>query len=317
MEDEEIIESVGQALNTGVAGITLQPLGGKQGLFVCRVKLPDNRSYVFKAVKDSCRIELLLTSKLGMLVPGSAPPVIHCEEDTQRNIFWYLSEDMGARRLSDAPSIENYKAVASMIARVQLALMENPEIISGASIPLVDTKRWLDIAMLTLEAEEECKDPLVAKDLKELDNTLWSIEPVITDSSVLPVSLVHGDLHADNVALPAFTKPGICLLDWGSAYLGSCVLGLNEILWPAARYLRTPQDLLQIKAAYLREMSPVLGKPGRLERAAAACNVLSRMQLLLESMCRRTEPLQHNFFISAVALRHFLEAFSEWKKTHT
>jgi len=328
VDDEEIAACMAAALGRSPEGIQIEPLGGKQGLLVCRVRVPGAGSYVFKAVRESGRRELALTALLARRAPGTVPPVLAYEEDTRRGFYWLVTQDMGARRLADAPDVEGYVAAAQTLAQVQMAVLDETETFRAMGVPFVGAAEWEEIALKTLEAAQEGNSSLLRGSLSELERVIWATGDVARGTVSLPMALVHGDLHGGNIALldednsglriadcrlkhPESRiqnpeSPKVCLLDWGSAYVGATLLALEELLWPAARYLRSMEEVHRVRAAYFRTMAPLLGKPGRLERAFAACQTLVRLELLCESLRRNETPDE---FAAAAALRKLLDAW--------
>src|SRR5262245_18771806 len=117
VEDDEIAACVAARVGRPPTGVQIEPLGGKQGLLVCRVRVPGAGSFVFKAVRESGRRELVLTERLAAVAPGSVPPVVAFEADSRRGLFWLITRDMGMRRLADAPSVDAYIATAQSLAQ--------------------------------------------------------------------------------------------------------------------------------------------------------------------------------------------------------
>ncbi len=313
MEDDEIAACVAAAVGRSPAGARVEPLGGKQGLIVCRVCLPGEGSYVFKAVRESGRRELALTQRLAAATPRWVPAVIAYEEDTRRGLYWLVTRDMGARRLADDPSAALYARAAEALADLQIAFVGETDRLRALGLPAVGPAEWEDIALRTLEAVQRVPGPIVRGHLADLENRLWSVGDLVRDTLALPMALVHGDLHAGNVALVGRPPDEVCLLDWGSAYIGAALLGLAELQWPAMRYLRSQEDLARMRSAYLRAWSPLLGKPGRLERACAACSALVRLELLEEALLRPVDG-QVDDWTAGTAVLRLLEAMRAWER---
>lgn len=311
MDDEEIAACVAAALGCTTAGLEIETLGGRQGLLVCRVRVPGAGSFVFKAVRESGRRELALTALLAQHVPGAVPPVLAYEEDVRRGYYWLVTHDMGARRLADAPSVEGYVATAQTLAQIQLAVLDETEALRSLGVPCVGPSEWEEIALKALEAAQESGGALLQDGLSELERIVWATTDIARDTLTLPPALVHGDLHGGNVALlDGSPSVGVCLLDWGSAYVGAALLALEELLWPAVRWLRAAEEIDRVRTAYFRAMASLLGKPGRLERAFAACQTLVRLERLYESL-RRDE---QDEFASAATLRRLLDAWRHWER---
>jgi hypothetical protein len=314
VNDEEVAACVAAAIGQPVGEARVEPLGGKQGLLVCRVVVPGAGSYIFKVVRASGRRELALTASLSQAAPGTVPSVLACEEDTRRGLYWLVTQDVGPRRMADAPAIEGYMASAQALARIQMQTLEHTESFRQMGVPCVGPPQWEEIALRVLEAAGLSENPVLRAQQADLERAVWTTSDIARDTVTLPMALIHGDLHAGNIALADGAPVTVCLLDWGSAYLGAALLGLEELLWPAARYLRSQEDLNRVRAAYFREWTPVLGKPGRLERASAACRALVHLELLEEGLRRPAGLGIQDDFGFAAALRKYLEAWRAWER---
>ena len=321
MDDAEIIALVAASVGGRDTGGRVQPLGGKQGLLVCRVILTGGGSYIFKAVKEAGRREVPLSALLSRIAPEAVPRVFLAEQDEKRGLYWLVTEDVGSERLADAPTIDGYLAVATTLARLQLAMMTETESLRDIGIPGVDGSRWEEIGLRVLEGLELHGCGL-SVDVEGIGAVVWSVPDMNRQAYAGPPTLVHGDLHAGNIVLSQKRSGSascrdaelarVRLLDWGSAYVGAAFLGLEELLLPACRHLRTADQRGKIRAAYLREWSPLLGKPGPLEPAVAACATLVHLELLDEALRR---PHQFDdFAIKAIASR-LLEAYEAWQRT--
>jgi hypothetical protein len=309
VDDEEIIRCVHEAVGGVRNRAKLETLGGKQGLIVCRVALPGAGSFIFKAVKESCRRELTLTAALAALGTPSLPKVIEYREDAARFLYWIIMEDAGPCRLADSPTVENYIAAAEALANLQMKFIESPEGRRELNVLSIGPSEWDNIALSAIDMVEKPGSLSVAAKRRGLLDSLWRTTDVARDTVSLPLTLVHGDLHAGNIALRG--RADVVLLDWGSAYIGAAFLGLAELLWPAARHLRNQSDLGRIRKAYFTVWSAQLGKPGRLEQPFAACQVLAHLSLLHESL---RKPESYDDFAVAAAVSRYLDAVRKWER---
>lgn len=308
MDDDEILSCVAEALGISPNGGEIAPLAGKQGLIVCRVTLCGARPVVFKAVKDSGRLELRLSHWLSTVAPYAVAEVLHANEDERRGYYWIILADQGADRLGDRPGLAGYASAASTLARLQIDLMERLDEAAALGVRRVDTRDWVEMALALLghlDAGEirglPCPEALSA--------ALWRSEEMAVAAAILPMSLIHGDLHADNVAIqPDGT---VRLLDWGSSYIGQAFLGLSELLWPAERHARQIGSLSSVRKAYLDPWGRIVGKPGRLAGALASCDALARLSVLQEAVRR---PERFGLFGAATAANHFIESVKLWER---
>ncbi len=276
LDDSEIAACVARAVGGTADGATVSKLSGRQGLLVCRVTIPRKGSYIFKAVRESLRREIALTVLLARLSHGATPAVIAEEQDHARGLYWIILEDLGARRLSDEPTVEGYAHAAEVLAGLQIHSMDWVDCLAEAGLRTAATFAWEEVALRALVAVTEgAVDGLVTGD--DFEPIAWSVTELTNDASFIPPALIHGDLHAGNIAV----KPDgeACLLDWGSAFVGPAFLGLEELLLPAQRHLKRQADQDRVRATYLRQWGPILGKPGPLECPLRASQTLVRLQV--------------------------------------
>ena len=154
MEDCEIVQCVAATVGHCGAGATIEQLGGRQGLLVCRVVLPETGSFVFKAVRQSAARELALTACIAQRCPAAVPEVLAYEEDRKRGLYFMVVRDLGSRRLADSPTPAAYSAAAETLARVQLSLLDSPNSLEQIGIPIVTTARWEEIGLAVAQAME-------------------------------------------------------------------------------------------------------------------------------------------------------------------
>lgn len=313
MTDAEILALVADAMGASPDAATIEPLGGKQGLLVCRVHMAGRPSVIFKVVSEARRRELALTSLLSTLCPAIVAPVLASEEDTDRGLFWAILGDLGPVRLADHPTVEGYVAAAQALAFLQVTSLAEIHQIEALGVPVADSKRWEDIALRVLEGA--CSDQVKSTSLpqNEIEEIVWSISDVAASAAMAPLALVHGDLHAANLALIGQETPAIALLDWGSAYIAPALCGLEELLWPARRHFHDPSAEGRISSGYLRPWSPMLARYADREGTIQASRVLVRMELLLEQITAlQTAP---EGFVSAYSThRKLREAWLAWRR---
>jgi hypothetical protein len=190
--------------------------------------------------------------------------------------------------------------------------------LSEADAPTVYARKWEEIALRILESGFDSAG--VSLDRSALDKALWSVSDIAADAGACPIGIVHGDLHGGNIAvgMPESDAPvceastrSVRLLDWGSAYLGAVFLGLEELIWPASRHLKGIDYRTRMKAAYLREWAPLLGKPGTLERAVAACAALVHIELLDEALRR---PSLYGDYATTAMARLLCDSWAVWRR---
>ncbi len=312
MDDTQIACYVADAVGCSAEGLCIERLRGAQGLLICRVRTRDSRSYVFKVVPASRRREIALTARLAALSPATTVGVVASEEDERREVYWLVMRDLGVMRLADRPSGEGFTSAAESLARLQLETLTEAAALRDLGVREVGVSDWEEIALLTLESAERA-DLAGLVPLRELEAGVWNVTRIAIDAAALPSALVHGDLHAGNIAI---CGGEIRLLDWGSAYIGPAFLALEELLLPAANHLKRACDLDRVSAAYMRAWTPQLGRPGRLDRPRLACRTLVRLQVLSAAIKADRLGPPPDPYIAATAFRRFHEACSAWSKAN-
>jgi hypothetical protein len=147
-----------------------------------------------------------------------------------------------------------------------------------------------------------------------VEEVVWATPDIALDTLSLPTALIHGDLHGGNIAMAEGDAERVCLMDWGSAYIGPAFLAMEELLWPVAHLARSAVDDTRVRAAYLRAWASLLGKPGPLERAVLACRLLVRLQLVEEGLQPPAADAMEDMVTAATAVRRLLEAWRQWQK---
>jgi len=309
MEDEEILSLVADSLGAKTSVGTVTPLTGKQGLLVCRVQISGSRSAIFKAVRESHKGEVAIAERLAKLLPGTVPAVIRAALDEQRGLYWLVLEDEGPVRLSDQPTIAGYAQAAQRLAEVQIASLASIDELSELGVRIIDMQGWEEMSLGLLAAIDN-RSLVALTDPSALSQTLWKVSEIAADAGALPESIVHGDLHAWNIAVRG--DGSVRLLDWCSAFIGSAFLGLSELLLPAECHHRTLGDMGHVRKAYLDAWAPIVGKPGRLATAIAACDALARLSLLQEA--RRSQD-RFGEYGAARAANRLMQATRQWERT--
>ncbi|HSV73365.1 MAG TPA: phosphotransferase [Chthonomonadales bacterium] len=308
MDDEQIAAYVAEALGIRARGADVVRLGGRQGMVVARVVLRGRGSWVFKAVRRVDRREVALSAAVGAFASGLAPVVLGCEVDERRSVSWIVMQDAGDVRLRDRPDGDSFAAAADALASVQLASLPHVDDLASRGVPRVGLREWEDVALEVLERVSTVRAHAIAA---EMTDVAWAAVAAARVAANLPVALVHGDLHAGNVALRDGSPP--CLLDWGSAYLGSAFLGFEELAVASTARMHAPDIEGRARAAYLRRWAPLLGKPGPLEPSLLACRLLLRLEVARQAL-RGADAGRGGEIRAAAAYRLAVEALRQWRK---
>lgn len=270
-----------EALGVAAQELLVEPIAAGQGLSVARVGLPDGRSWVLKEVAPQQRGEVVLLDWLSSQGSQWVPHVVESRPDPPAGYPWVLMEDLGLVRLRDEPTSANYIRAAEALADLQQHVGAHWMELEALGVARRERADWEAVGLGIAELMDHPDSPVPNRDRAGLAAAAWNSGDVAHDVRLLPIGIVHGDLHAANVAVVGNRT---CFLDWGVAYLGPALLGLEELMVSADRRLRSHSEIGQVRAAYLRRWASELGKPGYLSRPLAACRLLVRLQLVLESL---------------------------------
>ena len=166
----------------------------------------------FKAVSPLFAPEAPLTRVLAEHFPGDVPDIV--AHDPERH--WILMRPFEGVALADCPDAEAWEGTARRLAAMQMAFIGRADALRACGCPerglaelIPDLERWLAEGM-----GEGGKDALTLEEQAALRERLPRIR-VLADalaSHNIPDTLVHGDLHAWNVAIRAGGRP--LLYDW-------------------------------------------------------------------------------------------------------
>lgn len=149
---------------------------------VLRVPLTDGSSVWFKATCEHFRAEPAITRAVGAFAPAAAPTVLAADDDRA----WMLLAPLPPTTVDVVRRVE---ATASAMASVQVESAAQLEALRAAGCPDRGLQPTLEaFAALLAERAPEAQVPRGVEDRLER----------FFDGA--PLSLVHGDLHLDNVA---------------------------------------------------------------------------------------------------------------------
>ena len=167
---------------------------------------------------------------------------------TEPSRGWTLLADAGRsmREIggSDDEVVERWLDVLPRYARLQRSFVGSGDVALGAGVPDHSSPSLLAglgrLAPLSSRAEE-----LLALDLTPLGETL--------DTSGIPATVEHGDLHDANVFVDAGGR--VSVIDWGDAAIGHPFMSLQAVKWLGTGLNWEPDDhrLDAIRDVYLAE----------------------------------------------------------------
>jgi len=215
--------------------------------------------------------ECAVTGALAARFPGRVPTPLAV--DGRRR--WLLLDDVGREIGWDAP-VEVREDVIRAFARIQVeaapqagALLDAGCLDRRPAWLAAEARRWLpDIEATGRLPTIDQATWLSAEEMAELRAAVPRLTELCAELAAdpLPTTLVHGDLHLDNVAVAAGgaadgAPGGYVFFDWTDASVGHPFLDLVTFVWDDGDELRRP-----VVDAYLAEWAAV-APPDRLRRA--------------------------------------------------
>jgi hypothetical protein len=172
---------------------------------------------------------------------------------TEPSRGWTLLADAGRsmREIggSDDEIVNRWLDVLPRYARLQQSFAGSAEVALRAGVP-DHSSQSLVAGLRRLASSSSRADELLALDLTPLAETL--------DSSGIPATVEHGDLHDGNVFVDAAGR--VSVIDWGDAAIGHPFLSLQAVLWlgMGLNWERGDVRLDAVRDVYLAEW----GDPG-------------------------------------------------------
>jgi hypothetical protein len=209
------------------------------------LRVPTRRSdYYFKALPTMFAHEPVMTAALSARYPGNFPEVIG--GDAGRH--WMLMSDFGGTTLNEIPDIATWEDAFRTFARLQIDLSGDFEGLLRLGVPDRPLYWLADQLYLMLDDAPALASPHKGLSNFEIDQ-LQALTPRLTEmcdqlgSYKVPVSLEHGDLWAENIAV---TPSGFLYADWSDSSLAHPFFSTLLI------YSEETQDLPNVPAAHDR-----------------------------------------------------------------
>jgi hypothetical protein len=166
----------------------------------------------------------------GIAVPGRTlnsrePPGTACRDPIrapriERRQPQPLRSRFGLIGGSDDEIVDRWLDVLPRYARLQQSFAGSAEVALRAGVP-DHSSQSLVAGLRRLASSSSRADELLALDLTPLAETL--------DSSGIPATVEHGDLHDGNVFVDAAGR--VSVIDWGDAAIGHPFLSLQAVQW--------------------------------------------------------------------------------------
>ncbi len=177
---------------------------------------------------------------------------------------WILAPDLGAM-LDDSIDVDVWEAALRLHARHQRAYVGREADLAGFGCIARPLNR-LQIQFDALLADDDVLAVLDPADRDRLHAVADVARTTIADAVAcgVPDALVHGDLHAGNVAIGGGTP---VFFDWTDASVGHPFLDVATFLQPSRLFDEAPDARDRLRAAYLDEWRGI-APPADLVRAA-------------------------------------------------
>ncbi len=226
----------------------------------CVLRVGTNPGNIY--LKESSTLPLfcnepLVTSELSKLFPEHIPVVLAIEP--QRH--WMLLADFGKPVGRKAP-IKIQKEVYSLLAQIQIKSVQHIDKL--LSIGCLDRRlEWLATQINVLFNDEVALSQMQPEEIKQLQTLAPSLKEKCTQlaSYQVPQTLVHGDLHLNNVA---FYKGNYILFDWTDSCISHPFFDMFELFFPYINQLSLP-TLTDLRDEYLAQWAPYESKSRLLE----------------------------------------------------
>jgi hypothetical protein len=212
----------------------------------CLLRVPTTGGVVyFKAVPPLFAGEAAISQRLAALYPEDVPSPLAV--DLERS--WMLLEDFGSDQLKGQP-LAVWEAAVRRFAEMQVSSVAHVSLFLEAGFP--DRR----LGQLSADFQRLLEDPLVeealgADDVRRLRAAALNLESVTRrlENAPVPGALVHGDLHAGNVAI---RDDRAVFYDWTDAAVSHPFFDLVTLLPSAAKNLPDGEhDARALRDAYL------------------------------------------------------------------
>lgn len=200
--------------------------------------------------------EPLVTSELSNLFPEHIPVVLATEP--QRH--WMLLADFGKSVGRKAP-IKVQKEVYSLLALIQIQSVQHIDKL--LSIGCLDRRlEWLSNQIDVLFNDEVALSQMQPEEIKQLQSLAPSLKEkcIQLASYQVPQTLVHGDLHLNNVA---FHNGKYILFDWTDSCISHPFFDMFELFFQ--RKKKSSSTLTNLRDEYLVQWAPYESKSRLLE----------------------------------------------------
>ncbi len=203
--------------------------------------------------------------------------------------WWLFLEDIGTRLLKAEPTIENLHRAITALAGMHVfygrevtdGVLQQPDFlpvrdylsyISGARQALVLTRALVNKNLFPR---------VTLGHLSKLEAVADRYDRVALGLASTPQTLVHGDYHADNIALET-GGDGILMLDWANAHIGTGLVDLVDLA-NFATVAFGPEILPRMLQTYRTAYRNASGEPlasEPLEELFVACQIEKKLSMI-------------------------------------
>ncbi len=203
--------------------------------------------------------------------------------------LWLILEDVGPRLLKNEPTLENLSRTITALAgmhvqygrevingtlqaRSHLTVRDYEAYINGAKQTLVMIRALVNKNLFTSVTEGQ---------LSKLEAIVDMYDRVAMGLVSAPQTLVHGDFHADNIALSE-NGDRIYMLDWADAHIGAGLVDMVDLVdFATAEFGREilPKMLQNYRSSYRASSGePLATEP--LEEIFVCCQIEKKISMI-------------------------------------
>ena len=203
--------------------------------------------------------------------------------------IWLFLEDVGTRLLQNEPTIENLNRAISALASMHVEYgreVSNGLLQQRSHLSVRDYEAYLNRSRQTLVltralVNKNMFTSVTDRHLGKLEAIVGMYERVALGLVSAQQTLVHGDYHADNIALGEGTDR-IFMLDWADAHIGAGLTDMVDLAdFATAEFgLEILPKMLQTYRAAYRSTSgePLASEP--LEEIFVCCQIEKKISLI-------------------------------------
>lgn len=150
--------------------------------------------------------------------------------------LWLFLEDVGTRNLRNDPTVENLNRVVTALAGMHVFFgreVSNGTLQQRTNLPIHDYNTYTLTARQALVltralVNKNLFTQVTNRHLAKLEAIVNMYDRVAMGLVAAPQTLVHGDFHADNIALEE-NGERVFMLDWANSHIGTGLIDLVDL----------------------------------------------------------------------------------------